>query len=436
MGDSPKPPANPLAAADKERAEADKATADARKAEFDLQQAKLKAMFPVPAVKAPEGEVKVGDKVGYVAELVAYAQTQRAGQDIASAFPETVQPQRVLVVENRAMAAAYWPFALLAPDLDRYVTGLDAVIAEVEAELAKPPPALPDTGGEPEETEREKSLLVAGAAAAIPSLVGAAADIVARFRTDYSVTSREVKMGSTPLVASVVSALISKGVPVVVDTLRTLSRSDLVTKFHRANAARLALVRLRHRLAEERLAPIKARLDAVTLQHKDTSARETEEDRPALLTQLTEAIGEHRAAMGTAQALLANVDSLLIAFDAYAKAVTTAPDNATAPLLAAALYECLNGVAPEVSHVLYVGVDSSGGEMIIKKGLFRQSGKVGFVGGCQVSYLLATADGAPIAAGTQAYASHLTYDLNSGEATSSKRITIVPRPPKPTPAAG
>jgi hypothetical protein len=418
-------PADAQAAADKLRAEADKARAEARTAELDLQQARVKAAMPAPATKAATGETSMGDGTGFIAELLAYAQAQRACADIAATVEHRAPDARVLVVEDRALSSSSWAYAMVEPALSRYQESLTALKDAVAVELDQPPVVAPEPWPPAGADDREMTIGPAIGAVA-GSVVGAAVDLYALFRTDYSVSSRSVAIGSTPLVVGVIRELLKRKVVVASDTSRALWGSPIVGRFHQAQLERAELVEARNRLASERIAPGQARLDALVQEHTDTSARETEADRDRLLRELVRRIGGLTRALGTAKAVLANVDALLAGFDAFAAAATAVSEHGPAPLQAAALREQLCDRGPTYTHVLYVGMEAAGGETVVKKGLFRRSGRVGYLGGCQVSYLLATPDGTPVAAGSRSYAAHLTYDLDKAQASVPTVVEIGP----------
>ena len=42
----------------------------------------------------------------------------------------------------------------------------------------------------------------------------------------------------------------------------------------------------------------------------------------------------------------------------------------------------------QITHLLYLGVASSGGDVVLGRGLFG-SGKAGYLGGCVITYVLA-----------------------------------------------
>ncbi|HEY6595513.1 MAG TPA: hypothetical protein VI011_15655 [Asanoa sp.] len=404
--------------------------AEARTAELGLQRARVEAAIPAPATAGAAGGTAMGEGTGFIAELLAYAQAQRACADIAAIVEHRTPAARVLVVEDRALSSSSWAYAMVAPALSRYHEKLTSMLDAVAVELDQPPVVAPEPWPPADPGTANEMTFGPAVGAVAGSVVGAGIDLYALFRTDHTVSARTVALGSTPLVVGMIRELLRRRMIVGSDTSRALWDSPIVTTFHEAQLLRAELLECRNRLASQRIAPAQARLDALVREHADTSAREAQADRDPLLRELVRRIGELTGALGTAKAVLATVDALLAGFDAFAAAATAVSEHGPAPLQAAALRETLCDAEPTYTHVLYVGMEAAGGETVVKKGLFRRSGRVGYLGGCQVSYLLATPDGTPAAAGSRSYAAHLTYDLDTGTANAPSVVEIGPgRPP-------
>src|SRR5262249_34585054 len=107
-------------------------------------------------------------------------------------------------------------------------------------------------------------------------------------------------------------------------------------------------------------------------------------------------------------------------FDAFVIAVTTVPAGATyPPLVTAAIRERLHdGGDRNVTHVLFVEIDTAGAENITRSGLFRQ--KVRFIGGLHASYFLQDVKGNKVLkAGTAASIRQVNYKLRTGRFNAS-----------------
>ena len=409
-------PIDPATSLERQRADKDKAVADARRAEFDLQQARLKAALPAPSVTAPDGSTTVGEGVGLIAELVAYEQLMRAARDIVGRL-KIPDCGRVLIVEDRALAESCWSFSSCSPELLRHDDALKVLKAEIEEELTKPMPVTPDDLYQPSRRAYARSdrlLRVAGPPLlAAGSVVSTALDLYALFRTDYAISSRQTKIEPTSLVASFVSALLEKEVATVVDAFRTLAGSEIMRRFRETQKLRADVAALCSRLVTERVSVLATAADEFYVDLPDD--RGPDHDLKAVAVRL---MASHRATQ-----LKDKTNAVLTAYDAFTKAITTSSSETPAPLLLAALREDLFADESPML-VLYVHLDSSGGEVITRKGLFRLPGRVAYIGACTISFILTDPAGEPMTAGTYSYASHVRYVLRSGRLTTLRTTTF------------
>ena len=121
----------------------------------------------------------------------------------------------------------------------------------------------------------------------------------------------------------------------------------------------------------------------------------------------------------------ARTENLIQQFGSFTQKIQQAPeDGGLSPLLSAALRQHLN--AQKVTHLLYVGVVSSGGEAMTRTRLFR-SAERNFLGGGNIVYWLVDNSGFLILANTQAslarFCLKLENDsLDSGLKRSSRTL--------------
>ena len=179
--------------------------AEARKTIAQAQKDTLAAQFPSSDVEAPEGKVDVGEKVGMVAQAVAYSAMADVAQTVADAVPANAA---VLVVDDRGLFATDWQYEMVTGDLAEQKTALDEAV-KVLAPPEKPekPPAAPEGA--------DVAPLVAGLAPALTvasSLAGGAAQLAGLFRSDYGLSALETKIESTPFIAAVTEKLLEEDV--------------------------------------------------------------------------------------------------------------------------------------------------------------------------------------------------------------------------------
>ncbi|MCY1139002.1 hypothetical protein OWR29_13415 [Actinoplanes sp. Pm04-4] len=226
---------------------------------------------------------------------------------------------------------------------------------------------------------------------AAPKVVGAVADVVGMFRTEYAMAGRSMSPQGTPVVAEMSRLLRSRDVPSVVDGFGLTRGSKLLAGIQDLREARM---RVEEKLSTHRAAVRPTKADAVA-----------DADRPE------EEVDIARAA------LVGYADKVLTAVDAFLLAISTAPkDGGDPPLLGALLREALYAAQPDVSHVLFVSLDSIGVDIVDAAKRFGRDRWYSYFGGLQVSYLLLDASsGTTVSAGTVRRLGHARFDLETGD---------------------
>jgi hypothetical protein len=425
-GKTPRDPELERAERDQKLAEARKATAEAEKAAAEAGTARIAerrgaATAGLPtAVAAPlDGTVTMGEGAGRVAEVLAHALVDRAATELAATL-KLGESDRVLIVEGRDLVSSDWPYLIVREQLTR----LAATVAGLSRQLE-------DTGQPPEGGQRRRRFVGPGAAvSAIPAVaagVGVAADLLGLLRTNYTITDRTVAVTSTALIAAVAGALKVAGAGrVVVDGFHVLAASPLITDHMALLAARDELEGRMVGRRESLVAPAQAAVDDLrteiaeevalyqTLAGGDTPDTERVSALEERLSRLRERLVEEERALGAEKAKVAAAETVLQTVAAFLATLTAPPgDGGYPPLVAAAIREQLH-VDGGVDRILFLAVDSPGGEHITRQGLFRRSGWLQYVAGCQMSWLMAGRDGAIVSSGTRSLLGHLTYTVNQG----------------------
>ncbi|MFN3372849.1 MAG: hypothetical protein ACK44M_04685 [Chloroflexus sp.] len=147
----------------------------------------------------------------------------------------------------------------------------------------------------------------------------------------------------------------------------------------------------------------------------------THDNEPSLLTLIADVVQRLTATSPNPHlpAILKNLENeVLKALLPAATPInqTTSSDQAqtnskTESVLSRALLSEYLTHAERSTHQLTARVTSGGSDMIARKQLFS-SGRLLFIGGCTIEYLLATADGSIIAADLVQSSEHITLDLN------------------------
>ncbi|MFF1868229.1 hypothetical protein [Kitasatospora herbaricolor] len=377
------------------------AKAEARKAIAEADRARFKAALPESSVKPLEGRVDVGEKSGFVAELLAHAVLDRAAGEIVEALPDGA---RVLVIEDRNLLASDWPYVVVGDQLEHHQWAL------ARAQTALSP-------------QLQEGLQAVGVAAAVPAIVAAGAGLVGLLRTDYALTGRPVTMSSPALVAAVAHRIAARpGNTVAVDGFMLARRSTLLAGFKEACQRQLAVQDAKTDLEETMIVPRQESIKEVVADIDAAGEARLKAIEEGTSTSLIDAeLGSLRASRAVLQAELASLkararkaQTALDEFEKFAASVTAAPDNGYPPLIAAAARECLHlGTDQQVTHVLYVDAGTAGSETITRRSLWAT--RLMFVGGCQVSYLLLEIATDKTTGGTKSWMAQAPYKLGDNQ---------------------
>jgi hypothetical protein len=373
--------------------EAEKAAAENRKAVAEADAAAVKASLPDAAVLKPlEGKIDATEKPGIVAETAAYALFEGAAEAVAKLVTEQADG---------------------------------------------PPPPL--------DQPRAKAVPALAALTAIPSIVGAAADIAGYFQSNYSIVGRAFDAKTEPLLVALANAIAgTTTATVVVDGFHALRDTTIMSSYDTLLATRSEVVSARVALEQRKLATAKAQaerhkvelarreaeLSAIEQAHtaggqRDEAARDEAERR---LESAREALHAAEATTADLQGLVEVAKAAEQRVDTFAAAVTTVPANGGLPPLGQAVFrDALHG-AGSFSHVLYASVSSSGGETQIRQRRFFAP-TVRYVGSCTISVLLARSDGSVVYAGSQALIGQLTYLIKDGKLGELRRVQLSSDPP-------
>jgi hypothetical protein len=399
-----------LAERKKLEVEAAKLVVETKKADAEAEKAVREALVPpAPTISGGvEGKTTDEDKDGMLGRMVAYRLLDDAAAKIAASVPKPLDPARkprVLVVEDRALIEADWPYRVVDKQLeseeDAVAKALKRVgeLAALAPAPAPPPAAAAEPAVPPVVGVNEPAIAPAIALGVASTALTTASSLIGLFRTDYTISGGEAKIGATPLLAATAKALRAKGCRVVVDGFELLE-GKLVDRFWEAREKRLQL--------EEEIA-------AKRVQYG-----------PAVLA------ADVKAPVGSeaGRATLAAAEVTTKAFDDFTKAVVTPGEKGPPLLVTAARRERLHLEPTDpraVSHVVYVAVEGGGQEAISKHGALGSNRRMSFLGGAEVSFLLHDVEqNSTIDAGSFQLVGQVEFDLAETSVRSIGRIAIEP----------
>ena len=387
-----------------------------------LEQVKLQGelfakLLPRPAVKPPESKTGSDASSGYVTELVSYHAIKRVSGDITRGLSAIIglgNDVRILIVDRLDYATGDIPFIEITSQLSVFEVRCRKQVA-TNKELANLVMQKEERGDD-EKTPAVKSgatRLAALAASpvflpamtpvvttlpAVTGVAGTAADIAGYFRSDRSFQGRNVSLKTEGLIAAVAGSLKSEKRYVYVYNFYSMDTTGPQSKLMNMYAGVLdcssRLAQSRNRLLyfigkkTEMLAELKISLKKPG---EGTPTAEGDEE----ITALKEAIKRETVWLDQATMEVFASDAIHTELGTFVKNVTTADAAQPASKLAQAVFrEKVHELG--ITHLLYLGVLSSGGESVTRKWLFG-TGTTSYIGGAVVSYVLSRVEGEVLA---------------------------------------
>lgn len=383
-----------------------------------LEQLRLQAEFfakilPQPATKSPKGKIESGANYGYVSELVSYHAIKRISSDIVRGIGTTVglgNDVRIMIVGRLDYAKGDIPYIEVTSQLSVFEVRCrkqvatnkeltDLVMQKEEPDGDEKTPA-PKTG-----TTRLASLAASPiflpavtapgtASPTITGIAGTAADIAGYFRPDHSFGDQSLSLQTESLIAAVAGSLRSEKRYVYVYNFYSMDttgpQSKLMNMYAGALDCSSRLAQSRNRL--QYLITKKTGLLAdLKISLKKMGEEIPLAERQQAMANMKEEISYETAWLDRAKMEILASDAIHTEQGTFIKNITTADAAQPASKLAQAVFrEKVHELG--ITHLLYVGVLSSGGESVTRKWLFG-TGTTSYMGGAVASYVLARVEG-------------------------------------------
>ena len=339
----------------------------------------------------PSGETEIVEKGGYASELLAYRVVDDLAETIANRVSQKLETGScLLLVSDLEQALGGMPLAEVRGQIS-LIQGAFNDREDKNRQLLEKPPAV----------DEALTAAAAGGLTGVGEVLGTLPNLLTLFRTDYTITERDFDVKDSALLSSIAGSLAAKeskkfkvfipgfyssGGSKILDDLAGLSLQVARLKTQRESLA-LLLPK-----PEEKEEPKKLEDEQKPL--AQIAAVQGEKENPKRL--------EEQKRLADIAAAVRATDGLLLSFEGFRTFLTTPPQGQTQTKLEKALIreriETLN-----ITHLLWLGNLSSGGETIVRKGLFVRD-SIGFMGGAAISFVLADKDGLILDGNT--YAQH------------------------------
>ena len=361
----------------------------------------------------PKREIESDANAGYVTEIVGYHALKRVSTDITRGISAVVglgNDVRIMIVDRLDYATGDIPFIEVTSQLSVFDIRCRKQISTNKelADLAM----QKEEEGEGEEIPAIKSgatrlapltaspfVIPAGTPVftslpTVTGVVGATADIAGSIRSDYAFQGRNLSLKTEGLIAAVAGSLRSEKRHIYVYNFYSMDTTGPQSKLMNMYAgvldcsSRLAQSqnRLQYFISNKTglLAELKITLNNL---RGRTPAQEGEQE----IANLKEAIQREADWLNRANMEVVASDAIHTELGIFVKNVTTAERVQPASKLAQAVFrEKVHELG--ITHLLYLGVLSCGGESVTRKWFFG-TGTISYLGGAVVSYVLSRVEG-------------------------------------------
>jgi hypothetical protein len=411
-------------AIDKQRAEAErdllKATLERERvqATSTLEQVKLQGelfakVLSQPVEKTPDNKTGADADAGYVAELVGYHALKRVSGDITRGISTVVglgNDVRIMIVDRMDYAAGDIPFIEVTSQLSVFEVRCRKQVSTNKelADLAM----QKEEHGDDEKTpvikpgSRRLAPLAASpfflpvattALSALPAVTGivsTAADIAGYFRSEYSCRGRSIALKTDGLIAAVAGSLRSEKRYVYIYNFYSMDTTGPQSKLMNMYAgvldcsSRLAQSqnRLQYFISKKTGLLAELKLSLKKLGERMPAAEGEQE-----IANLKEEIKRETIWLDQANMEVLASDAVHTELGTFIKNITMADATQPASKLAQAVFrEKVHELG--ITHLLFLGVLSSGGESVTRKWLLG-TGTTSYMGGAVVSYVLSRVEG-------------------------------------------
>jgi predicted ester cyclase len=304
----------------------------------------------------PSEETETVEKGSHASELLAYRVVDDLAETIANRVSQKLKTgSSILLVSDLEQALGGMPLAEVRGQISLIQGAFDDREKD-NRRLLKEPPAV-------DEAE------AAGAAGIVGEVLGTLPELLTLFLSDYTITERDFDVKDSALLSSIAGSLVareSKKFKVFIHGFYSSGDSEILD-----DLAKLSLQVARLKTQRESLALL------LPKPGEKEDPKKQEEEKQKRLAEIAAAV----------QA----TDGLLLSFEGFRTSLTTPPQGQTQTKLEKALIRERTETL-EITHLLWLGNLSSGGETIVRKGLFVYD-SIGFMGGAAICFVLADNDG-------------------------------------------
>lgn len=413
---------------------------DATKAEAGGPIEKAVASLADSTLKPLAGGAAITEGAGYPAQLIALSMIDNLVSSLVITLKDA-GAQRIMIVEDRALLDSDWLYSAalaLTARAEASLATADTLLDNLGAPATQAPPQgdderdVPDSGDSTRSAASSLIGAVAPIAFALPKILGAVADIRGLFRTRYTFTAATISASGTPLIAEVAGTLAKQlpGAELMVDGFggvpedsAIIARWTAIDVSYQRVVQRTVSLRSASAHGAAKIAALEASRDAFhAAVVKAVAAGENPVELDRRVALLDAELDDERAKISSTDTALALVDAALVEATAAADQLVAGTDGDRPPLLAAVAREELHKEGSP-THVLFVSLDSIGGDIATPESAMKNPQHLLYLGGAAFSFMIYnTTRRRVVAAGTRRLAKLAKLELGSGTLTIDREI--------------
>ncbi len=388
-----------------------KELAEAQKAEAEALKAAAEAKLPSTETKGLSGTVTINQGAGYYAEILAYEAMNDCAEEIAKKVKDKLGSQNdtLIIIGQTDLTEQAALYSLLKLKIDDANKVLDKTL---ETYTKQPKPQM---------QPRPERI---GVLAAAPTILGAASDIAAFFKTDRTITSRTITLNEQALLSAVANKIYTTNekLKIILPKLNFAGNGVLFTNIQKLMDKRSQLMKIKEDSIAKFDSDIMAKANELTrlktkknAQNKiiDTAIADNKptDDLIEKLEEIDSRIDILSVPERDRIALITSIDKVIVIVDDLIKTITEKSPDKLSPLERVTVIEQINGI-PD-AKLLYLLTVSQGGEVETSKSPFTQ-GRISYIGGAVISYILTEKDGTYLYSGNVSNIQNKTFKRKNG----------------------
>ncbi len=365
--------------------EANQAAAEADKAAAEASIEAIKSKWSISETEGLKGTITLEDSAGYYAEILAYMALDDAAQDIAVKTKDKLKAGDLIILGEVDLTTekALWNLLNLK---------LDLAIDKIE-ELTITIPQMVEM------YEGESAGIIEGLVAG-PAILGAITDIIAFFKTNYTISGRTIALNEKALIATVANHISSQNadLKILLPEYNLTDTFSIYSKIRQLNKLLEKVIKERDKIEKELDDKIGQNSGSLALLIEERNALNTKidevpsniEDLNNDLLVLENKIYNLKSYERSKGKIVGSINKDIEATQELISILTSRTDSTTSLLGNIATIDFIH--RNSAAKILYLTIASQGGEVETSEASLSQ-GRISYLGAVVITYILSDAEG-------------------------------------------